>query len=295
MNISYQLLPYQKARKRTIVTVSLTGSTERHADFTSRYVDSRTIDIWLPPGYNSAGNRRYPVFYMHDGQNLFHSETSFIGVDWGIDETMAHMIDEGSIEAAIVVGIWNVQNRIREYTPQRPVESPERTDMLQRFAAEFNGKPLSDNYLKFITHELKKFVDKTYPTLPGREHTFIMGSSMGALISLYALCEYPDIFLGAGCLSTHWPAVEPVIIGYLETALPDPGRHKLYFDYGTETQDAPYESYQTRVDSVLQSIGYESGKDWKTLKFPGAEHSERAWRDRVHIPLKFLLGTKQPE
>ncbi|MBT8489810.1 MAG: alpha/beta hydrolase [Deltaproteobacteria bacterium] len=272
----------------------MAGSLERHVDFTSEYVDSRTIDIWLPPGYGSADNHRYPVVYMHDGQNLFHPETSFIGVDWGIDETMARLIDEGSIEAAIVVGIWNTPNRVREYMPQRPVESPDGTEVLRHFAAEFNGKPLSDNYLTFIVRDVKPFVDNRYHTLPGREHTFIMGSSMGALLSLYALCEYPDIFSGAGCLSTHWPTVEAVIIGYLETTLPGPGRHKLYFDYGTETLDAPYESCQKRVDKVLHSIGYESGKDWKTLKFPGAEHSERAWRDRFHIPLQFLLGTGQP-
>ncbi|MBN2514877.1 MAG: alpha/beta hydrolase [Deltaproteobacteria bacterium] len=271
------------------------GSIEQHVNFTSAYVDSRTVDIWLPPGYGDSDNRRYPVMYMHDGQNLFHSETSFIGVDWGMDETMARLIDKGSIEAAIVVGIWNTPNRVREYMPQRPVESPAGTTVLQQFAAEFDGKPLSDNYLKFIVRDVKSFVDNRYPTLPGPEHTFIMGSSMGALISLYALCEYPDVFSGTGCLSTHWPAVESVIIDYLESALPGPGRHKLYFDYGTETLDAPYESCQKSVDTVMQSVGYESGKDWKTLKFPGAEHSERAWRDRVHIPLQFLLGRGQPE
>lgn len=277
------------------MTVPMTGSIERHVDFTSEYVDSRTIDIWLPPGYGRADNRRYTVVYMHDGQNLFHPETSFIGVDWGIDETMARLIDEGSIEAAIIVGIWNIPNRLREYMPQRTVESPDGNQVLQQFASEFEGKPLSDNYLKFIIREVKSFVDNRYFTRPDREHTFIMGSSMGALVSLYALCEYPDVFSGAGCLSTHWPAVEAVIICYLESALPGPGRHKLYFDYGTETLDAPYESCQKSVDKVIQSMGYESGKDWKTLKFPGAEHSERAWRDRVHIPLQFLLGTEQPE
>jgi len=278
-----------------MMTVPRTGSIERHDDFTSKHVESRIIDIWLPPGYGNAGNRRYPVVYMHDGQNLFHPETSFIGVDWGIDETMAHLMDEGSIEAALVVGIWNTPNRVREYMPQRPVESPDGMQVLRQFAAEFVGKPLSDNYLTFIVRDVKMFVDTRYPTLPGREHTFIMGSSMGALVSLYALCEYPDIFSGAGCLSTHWPAVETVIIDYLEMALPRPGKHKLYFDYGTETLDAPYEACQKRVDNVIQSIGYEAGKDWKTLKFPGAEHSERAWRDRVHLPLQFFLGTEHPE
>jgi pimeloyl-ACP methyl ester carboxylesterase len=113
---------------------------------------------------------------------------------------------------------------------------------------------------------------------------------MGGLVSLYALCEYPQVFAGAGCLSTHWPAVRGVIAAYLEHALPAAGAHKLYFDYGTRTLDARYEPYQVQVDQVLRAKGYQQGRDWLTLKFEGAEHGERAWRERVHIPLEFLLG-----
>jgi enterochelin esterase-like enzyme len=117
-----------------------------------------------------------------------------------------------------------------------------------------------------------------------------MGSSMGGLVSLYAVCQYPELFGGAGCLSTHWPAVGAVIDGYLTTALPSPGRHRFYFDYGTATLDSLYEPYQQRVDAVLATRGYTSGRDWITRRFEGAEHNEAAWRERLHIPLRFLLG-----
>jgi predicted alpha/beta superfamily hydrolase len=149
--------------------------------------------------------------------------------------------------------------------------------------------PLSDPYLKFIVRELKPFIDEHFRTLPDRENTLIMGSSMGGLISIYAVCEYPDHFGGAGCISTHWPAAGGIVVDYLAQALPEAGEHRLYFDYGTATVDALYERYQEEVDQILIAKGYTQGEDWLTLKFEGAEHGERAWRERVHIPLEFLL------
>lgn len=267
-----------------------TGTIKRFDDFPSRFVDTRTIEIWLPPAYDPLSAIGYPVIYMHDGQNLFHSETSFIGVDWGIDTAMCRLISEELITAAVAVGIWNTPLRVREYMPQRPLESPEADAIMARCINEHGGKPLSDDYLKFIVEEVKPFVDGHYRTMTDQKHTFIMGSSMGALVSLYALCEYPSVFSGAGCLSTHWPAVETVILKYLKDAMPNPDNHKIYFDYGTETLDAPYESFQKQVDLVMQSAGYAEGETWITRKFPGAEHSERAWRERINIPLQFFLG-----
>ena len=112
---------------------------------------------------------------------------------------------------------------------------------------------------------------------------------MGGLISIYAICEYPDRFAGAGCMSTHWPAAGGIVVDYLANALPEARGHRLYFDYGTATVDALYEPYQEEVDQILIAKGYRQGEDWVTLKFDGAEHGERAWRERVHIPLEFLL------
>lgn len=159
-----------------------------------------------------------------------------------------------------------------------------------RQVAEIGDLPRSDAYLRFLVEELKPFIDSHYRTLAGRTHMSIMGSSMGGLISLYALCEYPAVFGGAGCLSTHWPIVEGVITAYLKDALPTPGNHRIYFDYGTVELDAHYEPYQKEVDALMQEAGYQAGKDWMTRRFEGAKHHEEAWRARVHIPLAFLLG-----
>jgi predicted alpha/beta superfamily hydrolase len=263
------------------------GTVQRHPEFTSRYVAPRHVDVWLPPCYADTPSCRFPVLYMHDGQNLFNPQTSFLGIDWGIDAALRGLLAEQRARAALVVGIWNTPQRAQEYMPQRPLELVSPTRREPRPTAR---KPLSDQYLQFLLQELKPFIDGHYRTLADRENTFIMGSSMGGLISLYAVCEYPHVFAGVGCLSPHWPARGGIMVEYLEQGLPEAGSHRLYFDYGTRTTDALYEPYQTQVDRVLGAKGYIRGEDWLTLKFEGAEHSERAWRERVHISLEFLLG-----
>jgi len=263
-----------------------TGMRQRHA-LPSRHVAPREVDVWLPPGY-AAGRGRFPVVYMHDGQNLFDPATSFAGVDWDVGGTMSRLIAAGAVREAIVVGIWNTPLRDREYMPERPLAMP-RAAEIRRDLVE-DEPLLSDAYLRFLTTELKPVIDAAYRTAPGRADTFILGASLGALISLYALTEHPRIFGGAGCLSPHWPAGEGIIIDYLEGALPSPEGHRLYFDHGTEGIDAEYGSYQRWVDEVMQAAGYVEGRDWMTRVFPGAEHSEAAWRERVHLPLTFLLG-----
>jgi predicted alpha/beta superfamily hydrolase len=117
-----------------------------------------------------------------------------------------------------------------------------------------------------------------------------MGSSMGGLISAYAVAEYPAVFGRAGCVSTHLPAGDGAMIDYLAKHLPAPGANRWYFDYGTATLDALYEPFQQRADAVMKAAGYTEGLDWITRKFPGAEHSEKSWRERVEIPLTFLLA-----
>jgi predicted alpha/beta superfamily hydrolase len=273
------------------------GELKHHPGFASHYVAPRNVEVWLPPSYQETTSRSFPVVYMHDGQNLFDPKTSFLGVDWGIAEAIACLSAAKRGREAIVVGIWNTSKRVLEYMPQRPFEMSLEARMKARLRLGrwVFGRPLSDNYLKFILAEVKPFIDERYRTLSDREHTFIMGSSMGGLVSLYAVCEYPHVFAGAGCLSTHWPAVRGVIVDYLARVLPEAGNHKLYFDYGTRTLDARYEVYQEQVDRVMRTKGYQKGEDWITLKFEGAEHGERAWRERVHIPLEFLLGTEGHE
>jgi predicted alpha/beta superfamily hydrolase len=268
---------------------AVTGTLITYENISSAFVDSRRIDIWLPPSYKSDTDNRYPVLYMHDGQNLFDPGNSFIGVDWGIDETMTRLIDEGIIREAIVVGIWNTHRRFFEYMPQRPIEELVREGLIDPTKEEFE-LPVSDRYLKFIVEELKPFVDGNYKTLSGRNDTFIMGSSMGGLISLYAVCEYPNVFGSAGCVSTHWPAARGIVIDYFRENIPVPGVHKFYFDYGTETIDSLYDPYQEQIDEIMVEAGYRNNIDWLTVKYDGDEHSERAWRRRVHIPIIFLIG-----
>ncbi len=277
----------------TIPLSEKTGVVMRHNHFASRYIPPRHVDIWHPPDYSINPEVRYPVIYMHDGQNLFDPASSYIGVDWGMDEAMMGLMEDAASSGAIIVGIWNSAQRWREYMPDKPLIDQRGRSLLTPFIQSAGGTPLSSLYLKFITQELKPFIDATYRTLPDQPYTLIMGSSMGGLISLYAVTEYPEIFGGAACLSTHWPIGQNIMVDYLGSALPKPGRHLLYFDYGTGTLDADYEPYQQRMDGLLQTAGYEAGRDWLTLKFDGAEHSERAWRARVHFPLRFLLQSKR--
>ncbi len=259
--------------------------TIRHEQFPSSYVPPRHVDVWLPPGHQQDGKTRFPVLYMHDGQNLFDPATSTHHITWGVAEAATRLIAEKVIPPIIIVGIWNCQ-RYAEYLPQRPFTG----GVPAEHRAWLESDPRADRYLRFLVEELKPFIDAHYPTKPGADDTAVMGSSMGGLISLYALCEYPQTFHKAGCVSTHWPAVENVILPYLEKALPPAGTHRLYFDYGTESLDAAYEPMQTAVDHLMQQKGYTPHKDWLTRKFEGATHNEAAWRQRVHIPLTFLFA-----
>ena len=160
------------------------GMIERYSDFSTRYVATRPVDVWCPPDYHEAPNRHYPVLYMHDGQNLFEATLAYTGVDWGIDEAISGLIADGELEGAIVVGIWNSPARWQEYRPQKAPLSSE-------LVAQMGGYPFSDNYLAFLVKEVKPFIDAQYRTRPEPAHTFIMGSSMGGLISLYAVEQYP--------------------------------------------------------------------------------------------------------
>lgn len=271
-----------------------TDTTIYYRNFSSNFVDDRNVEVWLPSGYDPDGPVKYKVLYMHDGQNVLNDSTAYGNVEWGIDETLDSLINKNQVEPTIVVAIWNNGNkRFPEYMPQVPEEYTS-TPQAQAILQENFGVSslLSDEYLKFIVQELKPFIDSTYQVSTVKEDTAIMGSSMGGLISLYAISKYPEVFGAAGCVSTHWPVPligEAYILG-LAKSLPDPQNHKIYFDYGTETLDAEYEPYQQRVDQIMEKKGYVQGKNWITKKFEGAAHNEESWKKRAHVPLKFLLN-----
>ncbi|MGD8243475.1 MAG: alpha/beta hydrolase-fold protein [Desulfobacterales bacterium] len=267
----------------------LMGSLHHFADLPSRFVKPRNVDVWLPPNYGDGAISGYNVLYMHDGQNLFQSEKSFMGVDWGLDQTMAVLYQKNKIRPTIVIGVWNTPQRMCEYLPQRPFCDYQSQPSRSRVIKRYGGAPISDKYLRFLVDELKPFVDRRYRTRPEREFTFVMGSSMGGLISLYAICEYPHIFGGAGCLSTHWPIAHRSFIKYLRARLPEPRHHKIYLDYGDEANSSGYLVRQRHVEHIIREKGYTRELDWLANWYAGDPHSETAWRTRVHVPLQFLL------
>jgi predicted alpha/beta superfamily hydrolase len=268
----------------------LVGTIDRIESFTSKFVLPRIVDIWTPPQYSENPDQKYAVLYMHDGQNLFDASTSkYSHTDWGMDETITRLLSESKIRPTIVVGMWSTEKRTLEYMPQKLPDTPAYKEMLSILKREMPGDICSDNYLRFIVEEVKPFVDTHYRTFADQQNTFIMGSSMGGLISMYALCEYPQVFCGAGCVSTHFPIGRGVTLKYLQDHLPNPTNHLFYFDYGTKTLDKNYEKYQLKADKILQQHGFISDVNWMTRKYEGHCHSETDWRKRVHIPLEFML------
>jgi len=279
------------------------GSIKRFDNFASKYVEARNIDIWLPDNYSAS--KKYAVLYMQDGQMLFDSSSTWTHQEWGVDETMSKLLSANKIRNCIVVGIWNTGlSRHSEYCPQKPFESLSKTQQDSLYAAltpygqsVFNGVTVySDNYLKFLVLELKPFIDSTFPTLKDQRNTFIAGSSMGGLISLYAICEYPDVFGGAACLSTHWTVIyradhnptPAAIFSYMKNHLPSPKNHKIYFDHGTVELDSLYAPFQKQADEIMKAKGY-NDKNFESKVFEGANHTETAWRKRFEIPAVFLL------
>lgn len=272
----------------------LVGKIDRIDSFNSKHVIPRIVDIWTPPQYEEDKVQRFSVLYMHDGQNLFDPSTSrYSHVDWGMDETITRLMSEAKIRPTIVVGMWATEKRPLEYIPQKLPHTFSFYEMTFMLKREAKGDLCSDDYLRFIVEELKPFVDKHYRTLADQQNTFIMGSSSGGLISMYALCEYPQVFCGAGCMSTHFPIGRGITLKYLQNHLPDPLTHKFYFDYGTKTLDKNYERYQVRADKILHDNGFVINENWITRKFEGHSHSETDWRKRVHAPLEFLLKPRE--
>jgi enterochelin esterase-like enzyme len=278
------------------------GKIEHFDNFKSSFVDVRNIDVWLPDDYSEE--EKYAVIYMHDGQMLFDNNITWNKQSWEVDETAGKLNAEGKTKKFIVVGIWNNGlKRHFEYFPQkafRKLSSEEKEfvsnslKLKGRINETFN--PISDNYLKFIVTELKPFIDIHFSTLKDKDNTFIAGSSMGGLISLYAICEYPDVFGAAACLSTHWTGIfqledNPVpaaFFDYMRTYLPDPRTHRIYFDYGDQTLDQLYFSLQLTANDIMREKGFNNA-NWKTLLFPGKDHSEKSWAEHLPIPLEFLL------
>jgi len=268
----------------------------------SAYVAPREVVVWVPDDYDAASTR-YAVLYMHDGRNLFDPTTAYNGQVWGVDAAVARLMAAHEIRPTLIVGIDNTPARSREYMPAKVFDALDPATR-QTLSEDMKGDPLSDAYLNFLTKELKPLIDARFRTLKGREATFIMGSSMGGLISMYALAEYPDVFGGAGCLSTHWPLpafsmggpkipAQPALAAfdrYLQASSLKHRPGRIWFDHGDQTLDSFYAPYQTHIDATLTGLGWTKGVDFESRVYPGAAHNEASWRSRLEDPLRFLLA-----
>lgn len=276
-------------------TVS-SGKLIEYPGFKSSIVTPRDVYVWLPTDYSPEN--KYDVVYMHDGQMLFDATTTWNKQEWGVDEVVGRLLDEKRIKPCIVVGVANIpETRYEDYFPQKASEFLP-SDSLPK-NVHFNA----DNYLRFLVEEVKPFIDKEYSTNKGVDHTFVMGSSMGGLISLYAICEYPEVFGGAACLSTHVVMISSAdgatkervdqwagaFRSYLDKNLPAANSRMIYMDRGDATLDAYYPPYQDELDKLMQRKGWSEPK-WTSKVFPGAGHLESAWMKRLDEPLLFLLG-----
>lgn len=277
------------------------GHIERIEAMPSKFLPPRNVDVWLPDGYPAQAP--YAVLYMHDGQMLFDGAQTWNRQEWRADEVAAELMRTGKTRPFIIVGVWNADPaRHAEYFPERAFSRLGADEQARMYALKRGDQPLfarpvdSDHYLKFLATELKPRIDERFAVASGREHTVIMGSSMGGLISMYALAEYPEVFGAAACLSTHWAgtvtpddrAAQEALVAWVDRDFPAPRGQRIYMDRGDQTLDAWYPALQTRVDGLMRGKGYDRS-NWLSLAFPGTDHSENAWSARLHVPLQFLL------
>ena len=278
---------FMRPPKNSIPTVAR-GTLERFPQFTSQFVPSRDVVVWLPEGYQTGDS--CDVLYMHDGNMLFDATTTWNRREWQVDEVTDSLIQAGLIRPCIVVGIYNTDDRLTEYFPAKTWQHVAEAD---RKDADLK-KLTADAYLQFIVEELKPFIDQRYKPLTTR------GSSMGGLISLYALCEYPQVFGGVTCLSSHLSMAhlpngvdgEPWATGfrnYVGQHLLEANGSLIYMDHGTEGFDADYGQYQEQLDSVIRAKGWDA-QHYMSLVFDGDDHNETCWGKRLNQPLQFLLS-----
>ena len=253
---------------------TLTGDVRKHESFHSRFLaHDRTVMVYLPPGYEAETADRYPVLYLHDGQNLFDRATAF-GEEWHVDESAERLITAGEIEPLIVVGIYNTgEHRVDEYTPTA--------------AAEVGRGGHADDYGRMLIEELKPFIDRTYKTLPSAASTAMGGSSLGGLLSLHVGLRFPTAFgrLAALSPSVWWD--HRVLLREVE-ALPGRLPIRIWLDAGT-AEGADTLANARALRDALVAKGWVIGDDLAYLEEQGGEHNEHSWAMRVDRVLKFLF------
>lgn len=257
------------------------GDIRMHANFESPQLENkRTILVYLPRSYEKNIHERYPVLYMHDGNNVFDVVGSANNMEWAADETAERLIEEKAIRKLIIVAIFNTDIRFKEYTP---------------FADKNYGGGDGDKYLAFVVDTIKPFIDKTYRTLPDRENTAICGSSLGGLISLYAVQKYPDVFGSAGVVSPALWWADREMLRILPADYRRPIR--LWIDIGTaEGRSTGASGRTTRavedcraLIALLEERKLKRGEEFVYEEIENGSHNERAWAARFDRILKYLF------
>lgn len=245
-----------------------------HRQFHSSLLpDDRDLIVYLPEEYENA-QRNFPILYLHDGQNLFDGNTSYIpGRTWDVHETADRLIASGEIEPLIIVGVYNTgEHRIREYTPT--------TD------PKYGGGE-ANLYGRMLIEEIKPFIDRTYRTLDGPQHTGLGGSSLGGLVTLYLGLLRPDIFGRLAVLSPSvWWDAKSILKVVTESA-PEP-RPRIWLDMGTREGKRTLQDTEALYTLLIQQ-GWTEGKDVTYMRVHGGTHDELAWATRVGPFLKFLF------
>ncbi len=247
----------------------ITGAVQYHRNMSGEGIRPRDVIVWLPPSYNTT-TRRYPVLYMHDGQNIFDPRTSFMGVDWQVDEVADSLIRAGKMQEVIVVGVNNSSDRTQDYSDTE------------------KGRA----YMNFLATKLKPFIDANYRTQPEREHTATMGSSMGGLISFLLVWHHPETFSQAGCLSPAFITPFDGAVQMIENYKGADKKIRLYMDNGGVALDSVLQSGCDAMLNALAQKGFMRGKNLEWFHDQKAEHNERAWARRVWRPLLFMFGKR---
>jgi predicted alpha/beta superfamily hydrolase len=250
-----------------------TGQLRKHERFRSRFLrNQRDLIVYLPPGYDDQPWRRYPVLYLHDGQNLFDRATAFAGVDWNIQGAADRLIHTSAVQPLIIVGIYNAgKSRIHEYTPTK---------------APKLGGGRADRYAKFLLQEVMPFVQEQYRILSDPSSTGIGGSSLGGLVSLYIGLKHPQTFGRIAALSPSVWWHQRVILRFAAAA-PVPPRPRIWLDVGTREGARTVPDVELFRDLLLKK-GWKLGEDLHHEIVKGAEHNEAAWAQRVGPFLQFL-------
>jgi predicted alpha/beta superfamily hydrolase len=264
---------------------TLTGNIRRHPQFESRILrNRRDVLVYLPRGYNRSRRQRYPVLYLHDGQNIFDAATSFAGVEWGVDESARRLIRRRLIEPLIIVAVANTgDDRIHEYAPTRGVIETTAT-------RKKRSRGLLRKYGLFLIRELKPFIDREYRTRPEAEFTGLGGSSFGGLATLTLGLWFPHVFSRLAVLSPSIWWDDCAIYRILDEVEEKPPL-KIWLDTGTK--EPGWERARELCRRLLEK-GWRLDDDLEYLEVEGGEHSEAAWGFRFEAVLRYLYPPLPP-